>query len=124
YVMWPLTPAGRRVLAWRARTYCLRRIRAPRPLRHLDFRGSTSNPTRLRCTLRRGRHLPRRNTRYRAGATPHPGRTPSGWNTLAFLAHEPGRALLPPITQEAVLVDLRSLLGLSFILLCYTRLQN
>jgi len=87
YVMWPLTPAGRRVLAWRPRTYCLRRIRAPRRLRHLDFRGSIPHPTRLLCTLRRGRHLPRRNTRYRAGATPYPGRTPTGWNTPAFLAH-------------------------------------
>ena len=36
-------------------------------------------PTRLLCTLRRGRHLPRRNTRYRAGATPYPGRTSTGW---------------------------------------------
>ena len=40
------------------------------------------------CTLRRGRHLPRRNTRYRAGATPYPDRTFTGWNTPAFLAHQ------------------------------------
>src|SRR6476620_9745254 len=29
--------------------------------------------------LRRGRHLPRRNTRYQAGATPYLGRTFTGW---------------------------------------------
>src|SRR3954466_12485280 len=40
------------------------------------------------CTLRRGRRLPRRNTRYRAGATPYPDRTFTGWNAPAFLAHQ------------------------------------
>src|SRR6516165_12444800 len=43
------------------------------------FRGSISHPIRLLCTLRRGRHLPRRNTRYQAGATPYLGRTFTGW---------------------------------------------
>src|SRR4029077_13112192 len=38
-----------------------------------SFRGSIPHPTRLLRTLRRGRHFPRRNTRYRAGATPCPG---------------------------------------------------
>src|SRR3954451_22081919 len=45
-------------------------------------------PTRLLCTLRRGRRLPRRNTRYRAGATRYPDRTFTGWNAPAFLAHQ------------------------------------
>ncbi|RUX13255.1 aldehyde dehydrogenase family protein, partial [Mesorhizobium sp. M2A.F.Ca.ET.042.01.1.1] len=36
------------------------------------------------CTLRRGRHLPRRNTHYQAGATPYPGRTCTGWNSPAW----------------------------------------
>jgi hypothetical protein len=36
------------------------------------------------CTLRRGRRLPRRNTHYRAGATPYPGRTCTGWITPAL----------------------------------------
>ena len=40
------------------------------------------------CTLRRGRRLPRRNTRYRAGATPYPDRTFTGWNAPAFLTHQ------------------------------------
>jgi len=53
----------------------------------LPFRGSSPHPTRLLCTLRRGRRLPRRNTRYRAGATPYPDRTFTGWNSPAFLAH-------------------------------------
>jgi hypothetical protein len=38
-----------------------------------------TDPTRLLCTLRRGRRLPRRNTRYQAGATPSLGRTCTGW---------------------------------------------
>jgi hypothetical protein len=38
-----------------------------------------TDPTRLLCTLRRGRRLPRRNTRYQAGATPYLGRTCTGW---------------------------------------------
>src|SRR6516164_4349994 len=61
----------------------------------LPFRGSSPHPTRLLCTLRRGRHLPRRNTRYRAGATPYPDRTFTGWTSPAFLAHRrsvPARA--------------------------------
>ena len=43
------------------------------------FRGSIPHPIRLLCTLRRGRHLPRRNTRYQADATPYLGRTCTGW---------------------------------------------
>src|SRR5215211_6283447 len=50
--------------------------------------GSIPHPTGLLCTLRRGRRLPRRNTRYRAGATPYPDRTFTGWNAPAFLAHQ------------------------------------
>src|SRR3954454_18074658 len=38
-----------------------------------------TDPTRSLCTLRRGRHLPRRNTCYKAGATPYLGRTFTGW---------------------------------------------
>jgi hypothetical protein len=52
-----------------------------------QFRGSIPHPTRLLCTLHRGRRLPRRNTHYRAGATPYPGRTFTGWTAPAFLAH-------------------------------------
>ena len=37
------------------------------------------HPAQLLCTLRHGRHLPRRNTRYQAGATPYLGRTFTGW---------------------------------------------
>src|SRR5271165_4773885 len=47
------------------------------------FRGSIAHPTQLLCTLRRGRHLPRRNTRYQAGATPCLGRTFTGWTAPA-----------------------------------------
>ena len=43
------------------------------------FRGSIAYPTQLLCTLRRGRHLPRRNTRYQAGATPYLHRSSTGW---------------------------------------------
>src|ERR1700681_195072 len=43
------------------------------------FRGSIASPTQLLCTLRRGRHLPRRNTRYQAGATPYLHRSSTGW---------------------------------------------
>jgi hypothetical protein len=45
----------------------------------LLFRGSIAHPAQLLCTLRDGRHLPPRNTRYRADATPYPGRTFTGW---------------------------------------------
>jgi hypothetical protein len=51
------------------------------------FRGSIAHPTRSLCTLRHGRRLPRRNTRYQAGATPYLGRSSTGWITPAFLAH-------------------------------------
>src|SRR6202049_3551747 len=54
------------------------------------FRGSIPHPKRSLCTLRRGRHLPRRNTRYQAGATPFPDRTFTGWTTPA----SPGAPLL------------------------------
>ena len=47
------------------------------------FRGSIAHPSQSLCTLRRGRHLPRRNTRYQAGATPYLGRTCTGWNAPA-----------------------------------------
>jgi hypothetical protein len=65
----------------------------PRPLRFYEYRGSIPHPTRLLCTLRRGRRLPRRNTHYWAGATPYPGRICTGWNAPAFLAHQPSRYL-------------------------------
>src|SRR3954469_4448855 len=42
-----------------------------------------TDPTRLLCTLRRGRHLPHRNTCYKAGATPYLGRTFTGWTAPA-----------------------------------------
>jgi len=38
-----------------------------------------SHPKRSLCTLRHGRHLPQRNTRYQAGATPYLDRTFTGW---------------------------------------------
>src|SRR3954452_4258953 len=47
-------------------------------------------PTRSLCTLRRGRRLPRRNTRYQAGATPYLDRTFTGWTAPA----SPGAPLL------------------------------
>src|SRR5208283_5324543 len=62
-----------------------------RPLRLQVFRGSIPHPTRSLCTLRHGRHLPQRNTRYRAGATPYPGRTFTGWIAPA----SPGAPGLP-----------------------------
>ena len=55
---------------------------------NLIFRGSITHSTRLLCTLRRGRHLPRRNTRYRAtryGPT-RAGLPPAGTRQLR-LAH-------------------------------------
>src|SRR3954470_7972162 len=58
------------------------------PCNKVPFRGSIPHPAGLLCTLRRGRRLPRRNTRYRAGATPYPDRTFTGWNAPAFLAHQ------------------------------------
>jgi len=54
-------------------------------LRLQGFRGSFPHPTRSLCTLRHGRHLPQRNTRYLAGATPYPGRTFTGWIAPASL---------------------------------------
>jgi len=47
------------------------------------FRGSIAHPTQSLCTLRRGRHLPRRNTRYQAGATPYLHRSSTGWTAPA-----------------------------------------
>ena len=86
-VMWSQTPAG--------------------------FRGSIPHPKRSLCTFRRGRHLeiagaeavataeglPRRNTRYQAGAAPFPDRTFTGWTAPAspgapLLLHRSG--LAPP----------------------------
>src|SRR4051794_26916256 len=49
-------------------------------------------PARLLCTLRRGRRLPRRNTRYQAGATPYLGRTFTGWIAPAL----PGALIRSP----------------------------
>src|SRR5690349_4755611 len=50
-------------------------------LKHISW--LNTDPTRLLCTLRRGRHRPRRNTRYQAGATPYLGRTSTGWTAPA-----------------------------------------
>ncbi len=47
------------------------------------FRGSIAHPTQSLCTLRDGRHLPPRNTRYQAGATPYLGWTSTSWNASA-----------------------------------------
>ena len=52
HVMWPLTPAGRRHLAYRCLTCCLRANENPRPLRCLIFRGSIPHPMQSLCTLR------------------------------------------------------------------------
>ena len=54
---------------------------------NLKFRGSIAHSMQSLCTLRHGRHLPQRNTHYQAGATPYLGRTFTGWNTPACLAH-------------------------------------
>jgi len=43
-----------------------------------DVREGDTHSAQLLCTLRHGRHLPRRNTRYQAGAT-YLGRTFTGW---------------------------------------------
>src|SRR5258708_8505745 len=43
-VMWPSTPAERRLLAKRYRTYCLRRFRASRPPHHPFFLCSSPPP--------------------------------------------------------------------------------
>src|SRR3954470_17387062 len=74
-------------------------------------RGSIPHPTRLLCTLRRGRRLPRRNTRYRAGATPYPDRTFTGWNAPAFLAHQWLACALPCRRFAAALADDDARLG-------------
>jgi len=47
------------------------------------FRGSIAYPTQSLCTLRRGRHLPQRNTCYQAGATPYLDRSSTGWTAPA-----------------------------------------
>ena len=55
HVMWPLTPTGRRHLAFveeRCRTCCLRASKNSRPLRCLTFRGSIPHPMQQLCTLR------------------------------------------------------------------------
>ena len=79
HVMWPWTPAGRRHLALRCRTCCLRANKNPRPLRYLIFRGSIPHPMQSLCTLRNHCHQWPRNTRYQADATPYLGRTSTGW---------------------------------------------
>src|SRR3954462_2158173 len=71
-------------------------VTASAPARE-PFRGALPRPKRLLGTLRRGRRLPRRTTRYRAGATPYPDRTFTGWNAPAFLAHQ--RPPLPGIAD-------------------------
>jgi len=78
-VMWPSTSAGRQHLAF-AVPHILPSavVNASAPAMSV-FRGSISHPIRSLCTLRRGRHLPRRNTRYQADATPYLGRTCTGW---------------------------------------------
>jgi len=58
-----------------------------------------TDPTRLLCTLRRGRRLPRRNTRYQAGATPYLDRTCTGWTAPA----SPGAPKLE-LTDPALIV--------------------
>jgi hypothetical protein len=72
------------------------------------FRGSIPHPTQLLCTLRRGRHLPRRNTRYQADATPYLGRTYTGWIAPA----SPGAPLSTPCrsSRRTALVLSRSVL--------------
>ncbi len=47
------------------------------------FRGSITHPTQSLCTLRDGRRLPPRNTRYRAPAMAYSNRTSTGWNAPA-----------------------------------------
>jgi len=53
----------------------------------VSFAGSIAHPAQSLCTLRSSRHLPPRNTRYQAAATPYLDRTCTGWNTPACLAH-------------------------------------
>jgi putative SOS response-associated peptidase YedK len=54
----------------------------------------------LLCTLRRGRRLPRRNTRYQAGATLYLGRTFTGWTTPA----SPGAPYREPFKKRRCLI--------------------
>ena len=77
------TTAERRRLAYRRRTYCLRRTQPSRPPQICNCRGSITHPIQSLCTLRDGRHLPPRNTHYRAPATAYSGRTSTGWNAPA-----------------------------------------
>ena len=90
-VMGSSTTAERQSLAYRDRTYCLRRCLPPRPLRVSVFRGSIAHPTGSLCTLRSRRHRRPRNTRYRAPATAYPDRTSTGWTAPACLAHKQSR---------------------------------
>ena len=89
------TTAERRRLAYRCRSCCLRRVSTASASACCIFRGSITHPARSLCTLRRGRHLPPRNTRYQAGATPYLGRTSTGWITPASLAHGHNMYLTP-----------------------------
>src|SRR5215218_753881 len=57
-----------------------------------------TDPARSLCTLRRGRRLPRRNTRYQAGATPYLGRTSTGWTAPA----SPGAPKAKPLRQNCM----------------------
>ena len=91
-VMGSSTTAERQRLAWRRCSCCLRHVSTTSASARSNFRGSIAHPARSLCTLRRGRRQPRRNTRYRAGATPYPDRTSTGWITPAF----PGALTLYP----------------------------
>src|SRR3974390_380165 len=82
HVMWPLTPTGRRHLAFveeRCRTCCLRASKNSRPLRYLTFRGSIPHPMQQLCTLR-VRHCCRLTQHSLPGGPlrPYPGRTCTG----------------------------------------------
>src|SRR6516165_4101513 len=88
HVMWPLTPTGRRHLAFveeRCRTCCLRASKNSRPLRYLTFRGSIPHPMQQLCTLR-VRHCCRLTQHSLPGGPlrPYPGRTCTGWIAPAF----------------------------------------
>ena len=48
-----------------------------------DFVAQSHTPNDHCVRFANGRHLPRRNTRYRAGATPFPDRTFTGWTAPA-----------------------------------------
>jgi hypothetical protein len=102
-VMWPSTPAGRQHLAF-AVPHILPSAMANASAPAVSvFRGSIPYPIRLLCTLRRGRRLPRRNTRYRAMRY-HPtraGLAPAGSHQLR-LAHRHQTPPQMPPSPEAL----------------------